>query len=146
MTRKCKKCLCEFDESVFYDKKTRAGKVRKMFTCKNCYRLQVKTWRDNNRVATAVINRKARYKSVYKVNADSVPKQGYCTICQRYNVKLVVDHCHTEGHVRGLICYTCNTLLGHVENKSKMERVSMYLEGTLQDEKALKPNVTELIE
>ena len=26
-----------------------------------------------------------------------------------------VDHCHTNGHVRGLICFTCNTRLGAYE-------------------------------
>lgn len=146
MSRKCNKCSQEFDDSFFYDKKNRSGKVRKMYTCKDCYKLQVKTWRISNKKSTAAINRRARYKSIYKISADSVPKEGYCPICQRECVKLVVDHCHTEGHVRGLICYTCNTLLGHVENVLKMERVLKYLKGTLQDAKAIKPNVTELIE
>lgn len=30
--------------------------------------------------------------------------------------KACVDHCHTTGKVRAMLCVKCNTLLGHVEN------------------------------
>lgn len=38
-------------------------------------------------------------------------QQGRCWICEEES-KLVIDHCHTEGHVRGLLCIPCNTGLG----------------------------------
>ena len=34
-----------------------------------------------------------------------------CKICGAKD-KLVVDHCHDRGHVRGLLCQNCNTGLG----------------------------------
>ena len=41
---------------------------------------------------------------------------GGCAICgvvrNRVGNNLFVDHCHTGGHNRGLLCYHCNTMLG----------------------------------
>lgn len=39
-------------------------------------------------------------------------QEGRCKICGDES-KLVVDHCHTEGHVRSLLCSPCNMGLGH---------------------------------
>jgi Recombination endonuclease VII len=30
--------------------------------------------------------------------------------------RLAIDHCHREGHVRGLLCTPCNTAIGTAEN------------------------------
>ncbi|MEC4764768.1 endonuclease domain-containing protein [Mycobacterium sherrisii] len=35
-------------------------------------------------------------------------------VADKYN--LVVDHCHTTGMVRGILCPRCNTRLGHLES------------------------------
>lgn len=35
-----------------------------------------------------------------------------CLICQDPSDQLVVDHCHTSGKIRGLLCRTCNTAIG----------------------------------
>lgn len=48
---------------------------------------------------------------------------GVCAICKNPErhvrngkpVKLAVDHNHTTGAVRGLLCVLCNTLLGKIE-------------------------------
>lgn len=48
---------------------------------------------------------------------------GTCAICQRargIRRKLSVDHCHTTGEVRGLLCSTCNSkVLGHLRDDVK---------------------------
>jgi hypothetical protein len=36
---------------------------------------------------------------------------------------LVVDHSHSAGHPRDLICMSCNVLLGHIEGD--MDRVEL---------------------
>ena len=49
-------------------------------------------------------------------------QQGKCAICDRHqsNLKLTlsVDHNHTTGIVRGLLCKGCNYFLGSVENET----------------------------
>jgi protein-arginine kinase activator protein McsA len=37
---------------------------------------------------------------------------GCCVACSRKTARLVVDHCHETGAVRGLVCHSCNTGLG----------------------------------
>jgi len=40
-----------------------------------------------------------------------------CAICGDFFVSTPhVDHCHTTGEVRGLLCRSCNSLLGHAKD------------------------------
>jgi hypothetical protein len=56
-------------------------------------------------------------------------QDGRCAICGRKTDRLFVDHCHTRGHVRGLLCQTCNTFLGWYEKKADtILRFQAYLE------------------
>ena len=46
---------------------------------------------------------------------------GSCFICNaergdKTRDKLFVDHCHTSGEVRGLLCGRCNTAIGMLED------------------------------
>jgi hypothetical protein len=38
-----------------------------------------------------------------------------CKICDN-KTKLLVDHCHVTGSVRGLICHACNTGIGMLKD------------------------------
>lgn len=44
---------------------------------------------------------------------DMIKKQdNRCAICLKILKKFVIDHNHETGKVRGILCWSCNTLLG----------------------------------
>ena len=61
-----------------------------------------------------------------------------CAICERpersvdYRTKrvrsLAVDHCHTTGEIRGLLCSDCNTALGLLQDdETRMKKMISYI-------------------
>ena len=62
-----------------------------------------------------------QYNSMFK------RQKGLCAIC-RDDTKLFIDHCHSKGHVRGLLCSSCNFGLGKFrDNRELLKRASLYL-------------------
>lgn len=55
-----------------------------------------------------------------------------CAICKQPNTnkkRLAVDHCHTTGKVRGLLCTPCNLALGSMrDNPVLLRKAADYLE------------------
>jgi len=67
-----------------------------------------------------------------------VEKQdGRCAICGRTAIqaslkrkRLAIDHCHKSGKIRGLLCISCNSGLGHFgDDLSLLLKAVAYLEG-----------------
>ncbi len=56
-------------------------------------------------------------------------QQGKCKICKK-DALLAVDHCHTTGKVRGLLCYSCNRGIGLLgDNVTIIANALSYLKG-----------------
>lgn len=57
---------------------------------------------------------------------------GCCAICQRATgkvKKLAVDHDHASGFIRGLLCTSCNKMLGHLrDDPDAFRRAADYLD------------------
>lgn len=69
-----------------------------------------------------------RVKSKYKVSrkdAELLVEKKSCDACGNSKLKLHVDHCHTSGAVRGVLCFTCNVALGNL--KDSLERLEMLI-------------------
>lgn len=72
------------------------------------------------------------YNELHKAQA------GVCALCLNPEIlkdrggnirPLCVDHCHTTGKVRGLLCANCNLGLGHFkDNSTVLQKAIKYLE------------------
>lgn len=62
-------------------------------------------------------------------------QKGCCAICGKHesNVlrnRLNIDHCHSTGKIRGLLCHHCNAALGHLEDSiDNLTTAISYLKG-----------------
>jgi hypothetical protein len=73
-----------------------------------------------------------RKYNITKVDYDTfmIAQRGLCAICGGCNKKhrLSVDHCHSSGKVRGLLCKKCNTAIGLLKDSVAMlEKALAYL-------------------
>jgi hypothetical protein len=112
----CKYCNTDKSEDQF-----ERGR-RQCRTCKNL-RDKLKPCRQKDYVRNGVLKR------FYGISLEDykkmvVEQNNACLICKRENVsgpwenKLVVDHCHKTGKVRGLLCDKCNKGLGQFEDNT----------------------------
>ena len=144
-TKTCKICKQEKSLEEFH----KCGKANASY-CKPCQALFYKEWRAKN-IESIRIKDAKRYKPMPSdKRADSHLKRRYgisyvdyismfeeqkgvCKICGQESVRkrLSVDHCHTTGKVRGLLCERCNTLLGRVkDNPIILDNAAFYLRTT----------------
>jgi hypothetical protein len=73
-------------------------------------------------------NLATRYRlSVAQVQQLHEAQQGLCAICTQPLVKACVDHCHSTGRVRGLLCHRCNVQLPAVEDEAYRQAAMAYL-------------------
>jgi hypothetical protein len=111
--------------------------------CKSCFSSYKSEWKKKNREEIRRKDSEYYFKNKKKINEYSrwhslkkkyglsigeynqmVAKQNNsCAICQQprsaFKNNLVVDHCHSSGKIRGLLCDPCNVYLGHYENRVK---------------------------
>ncbi len=53
---------------------------------------------------------------------------GVCAICKQENkhkYPFPVDHCHTTGKIRGILCHNCNLILGNAKDNSDILRAAI---------------------
>ncbi len=151
--RKWGSCKEEKDPSEFG--KNSAGKDGLANSCRDCanryqrenymYKLGYrekksvwsKEWIDKNKDTLEYRKRVRGYSikiyglTIADFDAMCVAQAECCLCCGKYVgwEKLVVDHDHKTGRVRGLLCSHCNSGLGLFdESKYKLEQAVLYLE------------------
>lgn len=95
-----------------------------------------KTYRNKNLKAADLHKHKSNLKVSFGIDVAAYENQyikqlGACAICSGQNLsgkRLAVDHDHTSGKIRGLLCTTCNTGLGQFKDSiDLLERAATYL-------------------
>ena len=92
-------------------------------------------WRKRNPEPAQKTQRKHRLKKQYGLTLEEYQERynnqrGCCAICGKAVEKLHVDHCHTTGRVRGLLCTQCNVMLGMAQdNPDTLRAGAEYLAG-----------------
>ena len=119
MLQKCSDCKIEFpiEDFYFHD----ASKTKRVRRCKPCSYAYTKNWRTNNPDKSAAKNRLRLYRLS---NEDFIKmytfQNGKCAACGKgiptYGRDISVDHSHSTGKVRGLLCHNCNDALGKLKD------------------------------
>lgn len=99
-------------------------KIAKTYRDKNKEKTQtgIKLWRINNpekaKLSPWISNLKRRYNITPEQYFDLLKIQdNACAICRRQSKrKLAVDHDHISGEIRGLLCTSCNTGIGLLQD------------------------------
>ena len=131
----CKVCKEYKENNMFYFKnseKSHRGNV-----CKKC-----KIAESKSRTKSLTSEKRAEYRrrshaKSYGLTLEEFNayfKEATCGICNhtgdKYN-RLVLDHCHSTGRIRGVLCDQCNLGLGHfTDNIDKLKGAIKWLEVT----------------
>lgn len=135
----CGKCKKLKDFSAFH--KASRDKSGYQCWCKECrsgWKRDDKREKDRKRYREdPSIYREYYYSRTYGISLEEYnsllsKQKGVCAICSTECIsgrRLAVDHCHTTGKVRGLLCANCNRGLGlFKDSKFLLEKAQKYLE------------------
>ena len=129
--RTCMTCGEEKSILEFYFRDKKTG--RRHSACKECDKARVKARHQANPERTRNNDLKRNYGITLEEHTKMYEEQnGRCAICGNEGngkwEKLCVDHCHTTGKVRKLLCHKCNTALGLVgDNTQILHKMINYL-------------------
>lgn len=154
-SKHCNECKETKPASDFGKRKRKNGRVTLTTLCRKCDLARFNRWkyrdhgkylarrRDQRAARLAAGSREilaqvlSRYRlSVKDFDAMLANQGGVCAICggpetsrnQHGPLRLSVDHDHSTGLVRGLLCRSCNNLLGQArDNCTLLERAADYL-------------------
>lgn len=128
----------------------RPGKTGNLVrSCVTCRRASVTNWRISNPDKWKEIqanhvrknpehdrsmSRARTLKKTYGITVDDYntllrEQNGVCALCHEFVLRantnfLCVDHNHTTGKVRGLLCYLCNSSIGHFGDDAQQLRAA----------------------
>jgi len=118
-SKKCVKCIEDLSLKNFYfrlNKKT--GTKYYTTKCIKCFNVYNYNDDKNNKLKKSYGITLDQYNEIFN------KQNGKCMICQSdnngfYRKKpraFAVDHCHTTGKIRGLLCSDCNTGIGFLKD------------------------------
>lgn len=120
----CSKCK----ESKELTEFAKTGRREGLFSslCKFCASKKASEWNKKNPLKRRVNSHRNKMKTQYGLTPEDVARMtseqgGKCLICELER-KLVVDHSHANGKVRGLLCRQCNSGIGQLQDSAAIMR------------------------
>lgn len=136
MNKLCKQCQLVKSQEFFYKNyNSKQGKYYFASYCIECSNERSRKYHHANRHKRIKQNREWSLSKKYKITgADYIQiyesQGGVCKICnlKSEHKRLAVDHSHSTGEVRGLLCENCNRGLGMFkDNKVLLQNAIAYL-------------------
>ena len=133
-SKTCTKCGITKDIEEFYKRGGKQSPDSRKNHCKDCDKKRVSKsyWEDPSK------SRNNDLKRLYGITLNEynqmlLNQNNQCAICNATDPggkhgKFMVDHCHSTGKVRGLLCKRCNIALGEVrDNPYILQSMIKYL-------------------
>ena len=144
---RCGRCGLEKDPEEFNLARTTTRD--RQYWCRECARRfareRIWEWRQSlDPTIRARYDRSSNLMRLYGLTLDQydalvAQQDGVCAICGELPAKgrgrrLVVDHDHETGEIRGLLCGLCNVALGYLREDPKLfDRAKAYLNQNSSD-------------
>ncbi len=129
----CSTCGIEKSIDCFYYRKD-TNSTRSQ--CKDCIAVsRSKKWHNDKEFKQRGLDRSKKHQVLkdYGLSLETyndIMKVGKCAICSSTTRKLVLDHSHVTGKIRGVLCNDCNTGIGLLGDEVlDLERALEYLKG-----------------
>jgi hypothetical protein len=147
MEKQCKKCGVVYPKAEGFFNTHSSTKDGFRHECKKCQRewsreywkknsqilnKRLRDWKNSNPERKHDYNL-ARFKLNHAEFESMLKEQGGCKICGtmergRSGRNFSVDHCHKTNQVRGILCPTCNTGMGHFkDDPALLQKAANYL-------------------
>lgn len=134
---RCKPCVLAANAAWRRANKGKVADSKRRYVMRNrdAIRTHQKAYMASHKVEAAEYRRRwnlaKRYGITLEQYADMWTRQGgRCGVCRRDHRRMVVDHDHATGVVRGILCVRCNVCLGGLgDNLDGVMRLVQYLSG-----------------
>ena len=138
-------------EEFYKDSRMKAGLSSE---CKECKRTRALAYRkgeheprgkkkskhgiDDSKAIRKINNASSNMRITFGIDQKAYDEQlkaqnGVCAICgenPESSRRLSIDHCHTSGVLRGILCHSCNVGLGFFsDDVEKLKKAITYLQG-----------------
>lgn len=160
-----KKCgRCKVEQAITFFNRNKRSKDGLANTCKSCRQIYRQEHHKDKRIHTARLKRqedperhqnhcrKTIYAQRYGLTLEQFEilfkqQRGLCAICEKPEPpirRLAVDHSHTTGVVRGLLCNKCNRGLGYFKDSCDLlSKAVIYLAKNSNKNNALNTRADE---
>jgi hypothetical protein len=124
--KKCSRCKENLSIDKFNRQNSKIGSYSPH--CRNCINSEKKfRYHHDEKYKRSSLN--VKFKSNYGITLEQYEnmfelQNGCCAICERhqsnFKKRLSVDHEHSSGKIRGLLCSFCNTSLGNFDDREDL--------------------------